>query len=265
MHANVACIIKNMNVIRDVTRNGIDGVNYTPKDCLFVSEGRQLNHCYTALKIPSDKASFIQEHDASLQTDEEMLDKMMLNSQLTESIAFGIYPRDPMGTIIDKDWLIYRMENDGFKDLLVKHDLLSTYIAAVGHAEAKNMSEYLDAITHIYTTIQNAPSTIESIRSLLRKPIENHGIFSATAEALTELARLRESSIIARVEDFVRKNPHIKIVVIIFGQTHCDRLISLINDSCFLFLDKSRSSRNISGGKHKTKKRSHKKRRSRRV
>jgi hypothetical protein len=251
-HGSEKCAIKNVRIINTLKKNA--------PNILFVSEGRGINPCYSILgihKVFPD--NIIQEH-SSKQTTEEMLDKFILYTDLIESIAISTdIEYTPSGIPINKKFILEITNMDGFREILDKCGAYTIYQKALDFAEAKNLIEYRLHITEVYKLIRDAglndlPSEQKSIlQGMLDDIIKNNGNFKSTNPILTYLANLREINIIKRVEEYIRKNPHITTVVIIFGAIHYARLNGLIEASPILQLD-SRSNATY-GGKQYIKKR----------
>ena len=244
------CSVKNAKVMN----GALIALDPDPRSVLFVSEGRETNPCYTASKVP--KSSILHEHEDDRQTTDEMLYKMILVTKLAEDLASGVDVPTPDGRVVDKNFITEHMEYDGYIDLLKKvpeNRAVIMYRKALDLAEAKDMVGFLTHLKLTYTLIRDeglADQPDDKKRlfvPLLDRLIASEGRAAAAGPVVAILANARERSIISRVEDAVRSRGF-KIVVIIFGLNHYDRLKSLIERSPVLQFDSTYSNREVSGG-----------------
>jgi hypothetical protein len=257
-HGSEKCIIKNGIIIAKMLQTI---PNIKKRDILFVSEGRDINDCYTVLQIDTRlPGNIIQEEDPTKQTTEEMLSKLILTTQIIEYIAIraGIN-YSPSGIPLNKEFVLQKTNIGGFRDLLDKCGAYTVYQKALDSAEAKNLTEYSLLITQVYqmirdTGLNDLPSDQKSsLQDMLNDIIKNSGNYKSTKPIREYISNLRDINIIKRVEEYIRKNPHITTVVIIFGVLHYASLKALIEASPILQLD-SRSNATY-GGKRTVKKR----------
>ena len=267
IHNSEKCNHKNVQIIGDILATIIDTKEDLQK-VLLVSEGHGLNECYlpfliTLKKLTNTSLPIIREYESDIETANEMLEKFILYTQLSETIAQGIVIKDHLDIVIDKEWLLRHMDTDGFKELLMRsEDAYKRYKQALDAAERKDIDEYFRAITDVYKQIE---IKMPDFKALIRQIIEANGKFAAATELFMILTHSRENNIIARVEEHIHKQPSIETVIIIFGRDHYDDFVKLISRSPLLTLD-ARSSNALEGGgrrrKRKTHRRKHIKRKS---
>ena len=253
LHGSTECALKNISAMK----GAIDSYRLGRGEVLFVSEALWTNQCYVA--IGAHPSSILREHDSKMQTTDEMLDRMILTTELAEHIAEGGKMRSPDGRLVDKAFVVERLEKEGYIGLLEKvpgGKAVASYRAALDLAEKGDMDGFLEQLKLTYTLVRaegldDQPEDKKRFfTSLLTRVIDGSGRSAAAKPALALLANARERSLIARVEQEVLKNPRFKYVVIIFGAIHYPRLKSLIEKSGILSFDSTFSS-STAGGKRR--------------
>ena len=256
---NDECVVKNATIVSKIIGTPPYS-NPQGSNILFVAEGREKNPCYEGIQVHKRlPGNIIQEYDSSKQTTEEMLYKFIIISELSEALAEGETPTNSQGKILGKAFIIEQMNIDGFKNLLKKCGAYSLYLKVLDYAEAKDFANYIQTLTEVYKMIlatginDLSPTVKQNVKSLLNDVIIKQGYFSHALPCFNYLQKQRDIRIIQRVEDYILKNKHITIVIIIFGGAHYTSLKELIETSKILQLD-NRSNATY-GGKQYTKKR----------
>jgi hypothetical protein len=246
-HADQNCMIRNVNQLMSIVLP--KNVPLSKSKFLLVSEGRSINPCYEALKLPV--ARIIIEHDAE-QTINEMLDKLLLQQQLIFDVAANdqkkngyIIPKTDI--VLSKEWFMKRKNSDGFTQLLrmivngngLYERMLDEIFVVPTNIEAVNQI-FREILTKIICLLDNS---FRREKEILSELIESnkYNKFENFIGLLTYLREKRDRDIIRRVEERVRNEPSIEVVVIIFGGLHYANLKSLIEQSDILKFDATKS------------------------
>jgi len=246
-HADMECIVKNSKQLMSILVP--EGVSLAKNKFLLVSEGRGINPCYEALGLPVTR--IIQEHNEK-QTIEEMIDKFLLQQQFIFVVANGQLKNGSTipntDVVISKEWFMSRALNDGFKELLEMIgngiELYDRMIdeSLVTPSNLNSVNEILkEILTKIITVLDDHLFRVE--KEILSAIIasNSHTKFENFRDLLTYFRTKRDLNIIRRVEERVRSEESVEVVIIIFGQMHFENLKSLIERSDILKFDTVKS------------------------
>jgi len=263
-HNDSECTMENSLKLAKVM--GLDGKSsmLTRGEFLLISEGRGVNPCYEALRLPRDR--IIIEHSEG-QSKVEMMDKLILMTDLLIGVVKGTVKRGtgskaaigiPDMVTIGEKFFMNRAEHDGYWPLLqAVPNGTNIYKQMVDAAFSRNESQFYSLYNSILSYLiesdyLNDVPMSDDIKRELNSFIQtrNH----EKLNRISELFRLsRDANIIKRVEERARsENSTLKVVVIIFGAIHYDNLRRLISASDVLNFDSTRSS-NIEYGGRKTR------------
>ena len=242
-HENTACAMTNIRHLMSILMPGgriIDGRRY-----LLVSEARGINACYQVLSIPVNR--ILEEHTAD-QTYEEMIDKLLLYQDLVFDVAAGVLKDgDSMGSVdvvISKQWLLNRALRDGFEPLLRNiGNGLELYDRMLDASFARVIPTVNQIFKEILERIITIPDVDERIKQTLRDLIRTNRYIDIDnfSELLTYFREQRDAAIIRKVEERVRTEPDVEIVIIIFGALHYRNLKLLIKRSDILNFNEHQS------------------------
>ena len=242
-HGQFQCMIRNAGIISGlVVPNGVPRHRRT---FFVVSEGRGMNPCYSAMGLPEELA--IIEHRRDVQTNTEMMDKLLLLAQLIKAVSESSDPiLAPDGTPIDIAFLRNGRDNDGFLTLLREtgsEDLFEELLACTFEAARKPnwMNTMMGLLKRIRDTLpDNAENN--NLRGLIQ-PLLRDGSFRNLQTVFRLFRESRDTNIIQRITDRVNGNPDVELVIIIFGQAHFANLRRLIElNPLFRFSDRSNGS-----------------------
>jgi hypothetical protein len=247
-HEDMKCMIKNSKQLMSILVP--EGVSLAKNKFLLVSEGRGINPCYEALGLPVERT--IQENIDARQTIEEMINKLLLQQQLIFGVANGKLKNGSTipntNVVISKEWFISRALNDGFKELLEMIDngiklynrMIDESLVTPSNLNAVNET-FKEILTKIIGVLDEHLFRIE--KDILSKLIasNSHTKYENFLDLLTYFRTKRDSNIIRRVEDRVRSEESVEVVIIIFGQIHFENLKSLIEQSDILKFDTVKS------------------------
>jgi len=125
LHDDVRCGLKNTSILMDVMGTKVKKNQLRKPEYLLVSEGRGVNPCYRALGLPIDR--IIVEHPSSSQSKIEMLDKLLLTTDLLTNVLEGIFKQGtgaaagrgiPDKVTINPQFFMDRAKDDGCWALL---------------------------------------------------------------------------------------------------------------------------------------------------
>jgi hypothetical protein len=264
IHEDVRCSLKNRSTLMDIM--GItDGNPLGRREFLLVSEGREINHCYRTLQLPTDR--IIIEYPSG-QSKTEMLDKLILMTHLLMNVLEGRVKQGtgaaagddiPDSVTIEPQFFMKRAKDDGYWPLLQAVPNGTTIYeqmvaAAFSRDEPQFYSWFNGILAHLISSdYLNDVSMSAEIKRRLQS-------FIATSDdrQLIEVGTLfrlsRDADIIRQVEERARsENSTLNVIVIIFGAMHYDNLRTLIQRSDVLQVD-PRSTNIIKYGGKKTKK-----------
>ena len=264
MHADVQCGFKNSSTLIDIM--GIKGKTPLLKpEFLLFSEGREVNPCYRVLQLPSDR--ILIEHPFDQQSKPEMLDKLVLMTDLLMNVLKGIVkqgtgaaagPSIPDSVTIEPQFFMKRAKDDGYWPLLQAVPNGTTiYEQMVAAAFSRNEPQFYSLFNGILAHLIRSDYLNDvSMSAEIKRRLQSF-IATGDDEQLIELGTLfrvsRDTDVIRRVEERARsENSTLKVVVIIFGAMHYDNLITLIQRSDVLQVDPR--STNIKYGGKKMKK-----------
>ena len=239
-HGQFQCMIRNAGIISGlVVPNGVPRHRRT---FFVVSEGRGMNPCYSAIGLPEELA--IIEHQSAVQTNTEMMDKLLLLAELIKAVSESSNPISaPDGTPIDIAFLRNRRDNDGFLRLLQEtgsEDLFEELLACT--FEAARKPNWMNIMMRLLQRIRDTlPDNAENnnLRGLIQ-PLLTDGSFQNLKTVFRLFRESRDTNIIQRVIDRVNGNPDVELVIIIFGQAHFANLRILIESNpLFRFSDRS--------------------------
>jgi hypothetical protein len=242
-HGQLQCAIRNVEIInRLVVPNGVPKHRRT---FFVVSEGRGMNPCYAAMRLPTELA--IIEHQSAVQTNTEMIDKLLLFVKLIKAVSDRSDPiLAPDGSPVDIAFLRNRRDNDGFLKLLQEtgsEDIFEELLACTFEAARKPnwMSTMMRLLQQIMSRLpDNAENN--TLRDLIQ-PFLRDGSFQNLETVTRSFRETRDANIIQRVIDRVNGNPDVDLVIIIFGQAHFANLRRLIElNPLFRFSDRSNGS-----------------------
>jgi hypothetical protein len=258
LHDDVRCGLKNTNILMDVIKNSL-----SKNDFLLVSEGRGVNPCYRALNLPRDR--IIVEHPSSSQSKIEMLDKLLLTTDLLTNVLEGIIKQGtgaaagrgiPDKVTINPQFFMDRAKDDGCWALLqaVPPNGIAIYKQMVAAAFSRDKQQFyslFDVILNylIDSDYLNDISMSDQIKQRLQL-----FIITRNLQQFKELGNLfrssRDEDIIRQVEEKAKsENSTLRVIVIIFGALHYDNLRKLIQQSPVLEFDSTKSSNIKFGGK----------------
>jgi hypothetical protein len=239
-HSDLECIGKNITKVASIISPKPGEYMHRSK-FLLVSEGRGYNQCYSTLGLPLDRT--IIEHGPE-QSLGEMLNKLLLLQQLVFAINMGIIKlgeKKGMFTI-NKDFFIDRAMNDGFKELLISIDGIKLYEQMIDDAIAKKDISpiFKEILSRILGKLGAGYERENAILTdmLAKNTFTEYKNFSPLLDYYRET---RDINIMRRVEERVRAEPSIEVVIIIFGQMHFGHLKSLIDRSDILKFDSKNS------------------------
>jgi hypothetical protein len=258
LHDDVRCGLKNTNILIDVIKNSL-----SKHEFLLVSEGRGVNPCYRALNLPRDR--IIVEHPSSSQSKIEMLDKLLLTTDLLTNVLEGRYKQGtgaaagrgiPDTVTINPQFFMDRAKDDGCWALLqaVPPNGIAIYEQMVAAAFSRDKQQFyslFDVILNylIDSDYLNDVSMSDQIKQRLQL-----FIITRNLQQFKELGNLfrssRDEDIIRQVEEKAKsENSTLRVIVIIFGALHYDNLRKLIQQSPVLEFDSTKSSNIKFGGK----------------
>ena len=261
LHDDVRCGLKNTNILMDVIKN------LRKHEFLLVSEGRGVNPCYRALNLPRDR--IIVEHPSSSQSKIEMLDKLLLTTDLLTNVLEGRYKQGtgaaagrgiPDKVTINPQFFMDRAKDDGCWALLqaVPPNGIAIYEQMVAAAFSRDKQQFyslFDVILNylIDSDYLNDVSMSDQIKQRLQL-----FIITRNLQQFKELGNLfrssRDEDIIRQVEEKAKsENSTLRVIVIIFGALHYDNLRKLIQQSPVLEFDSTKSSNIKFGGKNMKK------------
>jgi hypothetical protein len=200
---------------------------------------------------------------SEVQTAIEMLDKMILLTQMLEHTSMNGVPRMPDGTAISKEFILRRMNYDGFLSLLQRvpgEAAVITMKSAIDAAYAQDNRLYKEKLKETYVQLLQYAFTEESadikpfLESVVQKAIDSNGAYLELRGSLEEMSVRRERLMIQKIEQELPKRPGVKSVIMIFGKIHYDRLKAMIEASPILSFDQEFSNADIRGGRRKGKK-----------
>lgn len=242
-HLNEANAITNAECLMGLLTPG--SIKMEKRKYLLVSEARGINPCYQALRVPVDR--ILEEHTAD-QTYEEMIDKLLLHQDLVFDVAAGILnDGDSMGSVdvvISKAWFLRRAIHDGFEPLLtIIGNGLELYDRMLNAAFARDIPTVNQIFKDILERIITIPDVDERIKQTLRDLIRTNRYIDIDnfSELLTYFREQRDAAIIRKVEERVRTEPDVEIVIIIFGALHYRNLKLLIKRSDILNFNEHQS------------------------
>lgn len=263
-HNDSECTMENSLKLAKVM--GLDGKSrmLTRGEFLLISEGRGVNPCYGALRLPHDR--IIIEHPQG-QSKVEMMDKLILMTDLLMGVLEGSVKRGtgseagrgiPDMVTIGEQFFMDRAQRDGYWPLLqTVPNGTDIYRQMVDAAFSRNESQFYSLYNSILSYLigsdyLNDVPMSDDIRRRVQSFIQTRD--GVKLKQLSDLFRLsRDADIIRRVEERARsENSTLNVVVIIFGAIHYDNLRRLISASDVLNFDSTRSS-NIEYGGRKTK------------
>jgi hypothetical protein len=243
-HGQQQCMFRNARII-----NGLLVPNRKPrhrKTFFVVSEGRGFNACYAAMRLPEELA--IIEHRPDVQTNTEMMDKLLLLAELIKAVSDSSDPiLAPDGTPINIAFLRDRRDNDGFLRLLrdtKTENLFEELLACTFEAARKPnwMNTMMRLLKQFMLTLpDNAENN--NLKSLI-EPLLRDGSFQHLETVFRLFRETRDTNIIQRIVTRVNENPEVDLVIIIFGQAHFANLRRLI-ESNQLFRFSTRSDESI--------------------
>lgn len=257
LHDDVRCGLKNTNILMDVIKH------LRNHEFLLVSEGRGVNPCYRALNLPRDR--IIVEHPSSSQSKIEMLDKLLLTTDLLTNVLEGRFKQGtgaaagrgiPDKVTINPQFFIDRAKDDGCWALLqaVPPNGIAIYEQMVAAAFSRDKQQFyslFDVILNylIDSDYLNDVSMSDQIKQRLQL-----FIITRNLQQFKELGNLfrssRDEDIIRQVEERAKsENSTLRVIVIIFGALHYDNLRKLIQQSPVLEFDSTKSSNIKFGGK----------------
>lgn len=257
MHEDIQCSLKNSTLLMDVIKP------LSKPEFLLVSEGRGINPCYRALKLPSDR--IIVEHPSD-QSKTEMLDKFLLMADLLMNVLVGRVKQGtgaaaghgiPDSVTIEPRFFMNKAKHDGFWPLLQAvasgTTLYEQMVTAAFSRNTQFYSLFNGILNHLISShYLNDVSMSDDIKHMLQSFIS-----TKDPKYLTEIGTLfrlsRDMDVIRQVEERARsENSKLKVIVIIFGAMHYDNLMRLIQKSDVLKVDPK--STNIKFGGNKKKK-----------
>ena len=270
-HNDSKCAVTNS--IKLATVMGLDGKTVlegksnrlSRGDFLLISEGRGINVCYETLGLPSDR--IIIEHPPGEQSKVEMIDKLILTTELLMAVVEGTIERGrgaeagtgiPDMVTIGEKFFMDRAKHDGYWPLLqVVPNGTNIYKQMVDAAFARKQEDVYSMYNRILSYLIHSDYLNDVPMSSDIKRMLNSFIQTGNNENITQINELfrlsRDANIIKRVEERARsENSTLKVVVIIFGAIHYDNLRRLISESDVLEFD-TRSSNIEYGGRRKTK------------
>jgi hypothetical protein len=262
-HDDVQCGFKNRSTLIDVM--GIKVKNQLLKhEFLLVSEGRGINPCYQALRLPHDR--ILVEHPFG-QSKAEMLDKLLLMTDLLMGVLKGSVnqgtgaaagPGIPDSVTIEPGFFMKRAQHDGYWPLLQAVPNGTTiYEQMVDAAFSRNVQQFYSLFNGILGHLLSSDYLNDvSMSADIKRRLQSF-IATRADQQLIELGTLfrlsRDADIIRQVEERARsENSTLKVIVIIFGALHYDNIRMLIQRSDVLQVDPR--SINIKYGGKKMKK-----------
>lgn len=265
IHNDSNCDLKNSLKLLKIL--GLDGNSrmLTRGEFLLISEGRSVNPCYQAFGLPADR--IIIEHSSREQSKVEMMDKLILMTNLLMGVAEGTVKRGtgaavgkgmPDMVTIGEKFFMDRGEREGYWPLLqAVPDGTNIYKQMVDAAFARNQEEVYSTYNRILSYLIEGDYLNDVPMSDEIKSALNSFIQTRDKEKLLQISELfrfsRDALIIKRVEERARReNSTLKVVVIIFGALHYNNLRRFISESDVLEFD-PRSSNIEYGGRRKTK------------
>ena len=241
-HRQVQCAVRNVEIISEFV---LLPSQRDPDTFFVVSEGRSMNPCYMAMRLPERLA--IIEHPRDVQTNTEMMDKLLLTAELMIVISESTYPIPaPDGAPINIGFIRDQRDNDGFLRLLREtgsEDLFEELLACTFEAARKPnwMNTMMRLLQRIRDILPDTPEN-NNLRGLIQ-PLLTDGSFRNLKTVFRSFRETRDTNIIQRVIDRVNGNPRVDLVIIIFGQAHFDNLRRLIESNpLFRFSDRSNGS-----------------------
>lgn len=230
-HGQFECMIKNARIISELIV--LNGVSKRRGTFFVVSEGRELNSCYSAMRLPKELA--IIEHQQDIQTNTEMMDKLLLLAEVIKDVSESsdLIPA-PDGTLIDITFLRNRRDNDGFLRLLQgtgTEDLFEELLACTFEAARKPnwMNTMMRLLQQFMLTLpDNAENN--NLRGLI-EPLLRDGSFRHLKTVFRLFRETRDTNIIQKIVTRVNENPEVDLVIIIFGQMHFANLRRLIESN----------------------------------
>jgi len=230
-HGQQQCMIRNAEIISGlVVPNGVPRHRRT---FFVVSEGRGFNLCYAAMGLPKELA--IIEHRPDVQTNTEMMDKLLLLAELIKAVSDSSDPiLAPNGTPINIAFLRDRRDNDGFLRLLREtgsDDIFEELLACTFEAARKPnwMSTMMRLLQRIKDTLPDNTEN-NNLRGLI-EPLLRDGSFRNLTTVFRLFRESRDTNIIQRIVTRVNENPEVDLVIIIFGQAHFANLKRLIESN----------------------------------
>jgi len=233
IHTDKACAMENVKLLSSLVVPE-DPRTADERNFLLVSEGRDMNMCYKAIRLPPSRN--IQEYGTE-QSDIEMLDKFLLQQELVYGIADRRYKHGSRLTdtiTMSHDFMVERYSQNGFKALLAP--LQIDYLAMLDAA-------FRNDRTTVNKMMKDILNKLVDKFPILLKPIESAEVvsFHSFLPILDKIRKERDNAIIKKVEDRVRAELAngfpLKNVYILFGQLHNANLSDLIRQSDILTLD----------------------------
>jgi hypothetical protein len=227
-HGQKQCMIRNVKIISGLLVP--NGKSRQRRTFFVVSEGRGMNPCYAAMELP--EALAIIEHRPDVQTNTEMMDKLLLLAELIKDVSDSSDPiLAPDGTPINIAFLRDRRDNDGFLRLLrdtKTENLFEELLACTFEAALK--PNWMNTMMRLLQQIMSKlPDNVENnnLRGLI-EPLLTDGSFRHLETVFRSFRESRDTNIIQRIVTRVNENPEVDLVIIIFGEAHFANLRRLI-------------------------------------
>jgi hypothetical protein len=242
-HGQRKCMIRNAGIISGLVIP--NGVPRNRRTFFVVSEARGMNPCYDVIERPKELA--IIEHQSAVQTNTEMMDKLLLLAELIKAVSDSSDPISaPDGTPIDIVFLRNRRDRDGFLRLLQETDSEALYEKLLACTfEAARKPNWMNTMMRLLQQIRDTlPKNAENntLRDLIQ-PLLMDGSFRNLKTVFRLFRENRDANIIQRIVTRVNENPEVDLVIIVFGQAHFDNLKRLIElNPLFRFSDRSNGS-----------------------
>jgi hypothetical protein len=236
VHENIACSKTNTSIINNflinLAKQDSSSLDKFKQRLIVVSEGRGINPCYQALRVPVDR--IITEHDNSIQTKTEVIDKFLLYFELWDSI---LYTTDFPYT---KEFIMDHAINDGFRPLLkaikksgekdekILSDLLNSAYAKDRPNYERQLADLFASVVRIY--LADEPDFKKMVEGLIGLDHRTR-IHLLKTIIFPRFREKRDSDIMERINSKINSEPSIDIVIIIYGLAHYDNLTRLINSN----------------------------------
>jgi len=242
-HYSDECDVKNIRLLTEFLK---ERRNVPDETILFVSEGENVNPCYSSVGIPP--SNVIVEYESPEKPTYHYFQLFMLYTEVFEQTVRDEIPHNKReltsNGVSIKNFLLKVPDMKGIQSYIKLRDLCLM----------NNEPEYRKELLKLYQLLHDhafndeTPEEKAFLQRLARSMIEHGGHFDYAYSAggpLEEIYEKREKTVINKMKMRVEADPSITTVVIIFGKKHYNNFKRHFSQSPMFIMDDSLSNISI--------------------